>query len=241
MRPADPLGRYADADRPARTDRPWVVANFVTALDGSVAVAGKVGELSTPVDQDLFGLLRSLADAVLVGAGTVRAEGYGPVRLGADQRAGRTARGRTPVPPIAVVSRSLDLDLDRPLFTRADPRTIVVAPAAADRKRRTAVAEVADVVHAGDAYVDLPDALAQLRRRGVEILLTEGGPLLLAELLAADLVDELCLTLVPRLGGDPVHLLPGPLPGGLRSMALDHVIEADGQLLLRYLVEAGRT
>ena len=93
--------------------RPWVMANMVAGLDGSTAVAGRVRDLSGPADRALFVHLRSVADVVLVGAGTVRAEGYGPVELTARAR-GPSDRGQTEVPPVAVVSRSLQLDYDDP-------------------------------------------------------------------------------------------------------------------------------
>src|SRR5512139_2148655 len=127
---ADPFAPY-DAPRPRPDGRPWLLANMVAGLDGSLSWHGRVGELSSASDRSLFVRLRGLADGVLVGAGTVRAEGYGPVRLPTD--------GHEAVPPLVVVSRSLDLDWSAPLWAAADgPRPIVVtsegAPAGAVRQ-----------------------------------------------------------------------------------------------------------
>src|SRR6478736_2413869 len=105
----DPFARY-EIERPRPDGRPWLVANMVAGLDGSLAWHGKVAGLSSDADRSLFVRLRGIADAVVVGAGTVRAEGYGPVKLPQGRRAERTAGGRTAVPPLVVVSRSLDLD-----------------------------------------------------------------------------------------------------------------------------------
>ncbi len=114
------LDPYREVDRTRAEGGAWVLANMVGGLDGSAAVGGRVGALTGGADAVLFRRLRALADVVLVGAETVRAEGYGPVRLPDDLRAERVAAGRPPVPPVAVVSRSLRLDWDGPLFTEAE-------------------------------------------------------------------------------------------------------------------------
>src|SRR4051794_40950938 len=160
----DPLDLYRAVERVPRPDGAgcWVMANMVSGLDGCAAVGGRVAVLSGDVDRALFLAMRSLADVVLVGASTVREEGYGPVRLSESQRAARRRAGRRELPPIAVVSRSLQLDLTRPLFREPpDPgsRTIVVTCAASDPERRAELSEVADVLVAGDESVDLRAAL----------------------------------------------------------------------------------
>lgn len=230
---------YLDAGRPAPPDRPWVLANFVVSPDGSVATGGRVGGLSSPADQELFHLLRSAADVVLVGAGTVRAEGYGPHRPTDEQRAWRIDAGLPPTAAMAVVSAGLRLDLDSVLFTKAEARTVVVAPAASDEATRRRVAEVADVVVAGEEAVDFAVALREFRERGSRVVLCEGGPMLLGELLDAGLVDELCLTLAPMLVGDPLRLLPDRAVLRTHDMTLASVLEDDGHLFLRYLLTGG--
>src|SRR5262245_7878106 len=126
----DILEPYRSVDRSRPAGPCWVLANMVGGLDGTAAVAGRVGGLSGSTDAELFRRLRTVAAVVLVGASTVRAERYGPVRLPAALRAEREAAGRPPVPRLAVVSASLDLDLGLPLFRDADPaaRSLVVVP-----------------------------------------------------------------------------------------------------------------
>lgn len=235
---------------PAGPERPWVRANMVASVDGAASLEERSGGLSGKADKLVFSLLRGLADVVLVGAGTARAENYRPARplhdaaLWPELRAGRTA-----APPIAVVSRQLDLDVTAALIAEApaESRTIVITTAAAPAERRKAAAAAgADVVIAGEDAVDLPAALAALTDRGHLRMLTEGGPRLLGQLVAAGLMDELCLTVSPLLaGGDASRILAaaGPAgtaaagpgsPGGPVRLTLGHVLAGDGQLLCRY-------
>ena len=236
---ADLERTYLTADRPVPEDRPWVVVNFVVSPDGSVSTGGRVGGLSSPTDQEVFRLLRSAADVILVGAGTVRAEGYGPHRPTDEQRARRVAAGMAPTAAMAVVSAGLRLEPESALFTRAENRTIVVAPATADESARERVGAVADLVLAGESAVDLGLAMRGLRERGAQVVVCEGGPMLLGELLTAGLVDELCLTIAPLLVADPVRLLPDRALLAPREMRLASVLEDDGHLFLRYLLAEG--
>jgi riboflavin biosynthesis pyrimidine reductase len=211
---------------------------MVGGLDGSAAVDGRVGALSTPADATLFRALRALADVVLVGAETVRRERYGPVRLSDEARAARVAAGRAEVPRVAVVSRSLALDRSIPLFAEADPAAppLVVTVAAAPAEARAAVADHAEVVVAGDDTVDLGRMLAELGARGLPVVWCEGGPHLLGELVAADLLDELCLTVAPLMGGDPLPVAVVPPGRAARRFELRHAgVEGDA-LFLRYEV-----
>jgi riboflavin biosynthesis pyrimidine reductase len=233
----DLLEPYRRAQRRRDDGRPWVLANMVAGLDGSTAIDGRVGKLSSPTDAELFRLLRSVADVVLVGARTVREERYGPVRLPAELRAEREAAGRPPVPALAVVTRSLDLDPAAPAFAEADPAspTIIVTCEAADAARRSDAEARGPVVVAGADRVEPTAALAALAGRGAGVVLCEGGPTLLGELLAADLLDELCLTLAPVTGGDPLPVAVTPPEGGvLRRHRLAHTLVDDGSLFLRY-------
>jgi riboflavin biosynthesis pyrimidine reductase len=230
------LEPYADVDRRRPEGRCWVLANMVGGLDGSASIGGRVGALSDDTDHRLFLALRSLSDVVLVGAETVRREGYGPVRLSDACRQERRAQGRRPVPALAVVSRSLTLDWEGAAFAGADAeaRTIVVTGAAADPHRLARAREVADVVVAGADRVDLRDALAVLAQRGAGVVLCEGGPTLLGELVALDLLDELCLTLSPVLGGDPLPLAVSPAGAPLTRLRLASTLVDAGTLYLRY-------
>ena len=231
----DPLDLYRQAARPVPSERPWVLSNFVAGIDGAIAVDGRAGGLSSPEDQVVFRLLRSLADVVLVGAGTFRAERYPPLRASPAERAEREQRGQSPAPALAVVSRSLQLDWDRPSFTEAEERPLVLTCAEADADARRRADAVADVVVTGERQVDLPASLAALRDRGHEVVLCEGGPSLLSELLAHDLLDELCLTIAPLVGGDPSRLVADEPRLALTRFSLAQVLTAGDELYLRYL------
>ncbi|MCW2498424.1 MAG: hypothetical protein JWN87_100 [Frankiales bacterium] len=233
----DLLELYVKAERLAPASRPWVLGNMVGGLDGTAAVAGRVGALSTPADARLFRELRTVPDVVLVGAETVRRERYGPVRLDAALEASRLEAGRPVAPPIAVLSGSLDIDWSIPLFadTDAGPRPLIITCASAPEARREEARAVAEVVLAGDDSVDLGSALHQLRERGAEVVLCEGGPTLLGGLAGAGLLDELCLTLTPLMGGDPLPLALTPPGAETSRFTLEHaVVDEDGTLFLRY-------
>ncbi|HMQ28192.1 MAG TPA: dihydrofolate reductase family protein [Acidimicrobiales bacterium] len=243
-RVTDVLEPYRAVDRVRPEGGAWVLANMVGGLDGSAAVGGRVGALTGGVDAELFRRLRALADVVLVGAETVRAEGYGPVRLPDDLRAERTAAGRSPVPPIVVVSRSLRLDWAGPLFAETDPASptavavpapVLGSPPAEEARRHAEVLAVE--TDDGDA-LSVPALLAAIADRGHDVVLCEGGPALLGELVAAGRLDELCLTVAPVVGGDPLPVVRTPPGMPLRSFALRGVASADGSLFLRY--EAAR-
>jgi len=230
---------------PVRTvGRPWVRANMVASVDGAASVGGRSGGLSGAADRQIFHLLRSIADVILVGAGTARAEHYGPAQpasIRPELRAGRTA-----TPPIAVVSGRLDLDPRLELLTAAPPdaRTIVITCHRAPEKQRAAVAECAEVLVVGEEHVDLKAALDALAAHGYRRVLTEGGPHLLGQLAAQGLLDELCLTISPLLAGKnagpgPTQIVDGAaIPGGL-PLRLGHLMEDEGFLLGRYTVAAG--
>ncbi|UWE11660.1 pyrimidine reductase family protein [Actinacidiphila bryophytorum] len=226
---------------PREKDRPYLRANMVASLDGAAHAEGRSAPLSSPADMRIFGTLRALADAVLVGAETVRREGYRPAKARKDFAEQRAAAGQLPAPVIAVVSRSLDLDLDAPLFREpATPAaaTIVLTCTAAPRERRAAAeAAGARVVLAGDTGVDPVRAVAEMAALGHTRLLHEGGPRLLAQFAAAGVLDELCLTVAPLLvGGDAPRVMNGlPMPAGPAPYVPLSVLEEGGQLFTRYV------
>ena len=225
--------------------RPRVRANMVMSLDGAATLAGRSGGLSGRADQQVFALLRAFADVILVGAGTARVEGYRPVRPRHEGARWAWLRaGRTPSPPIAVVTRRLDLDLESPLLAGSPDhaRTIVITTEAAPPGRRARAAATADVIVAGRESVDIVAAVTALAGRGHRRILTEGGPYLLTQIIAAGLLDDLCLTFSPVLAGpgaDRIVADIGPLrePGGVdaRRLSLVHVLADDGHLLCRYV------
>lgn len=236
----DALEAYEDPRRYAQTNRPYVFVNMVSSADGATVVEGVTEQLGSAGDRHIFMLLRSLADAILVGAQTVRAEGYGPPKVRREFAGAREARGQAAPPRLAVVSRSLHLDWQSPLFTEQRSRPFVLAPASADQQRLRDAAEVADVVSVGDPELDLAAALAQLRESGVAALLCEGGPTLNAALLQAGLIDELCLTISPSLVGRGGGAgIVGTAAVGHVPLRLAHVLEEDGYLFLRYLLGGG--
>jgi riboflavin biosynthesis pyrimidine reductase len=223
---------------------PWHVrVNFVTSADGGVTVDDRSAGLSNPADKRIFALLRDLADVVLVGAGTARTEGYRAERYGPERRRRRVQFGRAELPVIAVVSAALDLDPTSILFTAAEPtaRTVVLTCRAAPADRKAALAEVADVLVAGDERVDLVAAVGSLAERGLTRVLCEGGPTLFGALLAAGLVDELCLTVSALLTGPGTgRIVAGPiLEKAPYPLALLQLLEEDGALLLRYALPTG--
>lgn len=214
---------------------PWLRANMVSSADGAATYEGKAGGLGNPADQRLLSLLRGLSDVVVVGATTARVEGYGPVFP--RRFWGGIRDGRAPAPPIALVSRSLELDFDSPLFTEPLARTIVITCAAAPDDRLSGCAKHADVIVAGEEAVDIAAALDALAERGLVRQLTEGGPRLLAEIATAGRLDELCLTVSPRItAGDAPRILngTGPVAAPLR---LGHILEDQDFLYLRYVRE----
>lgn len=216
----------------------WLRANMVASIDGAAAQGGSSLGLSGKADRRLLQVLRGLADVLVVGAGTVRREGYSAVPAKTRWQETRRAAGQAPAPATAVVSRSLDLDPGSALFTKArvDARTIVLTTESAPAGQRRALEKVADVVVAGETTVDIPYGLDELARRGRTRQLCEGGPRLLADVAASGRLDELCLTVSPMLaGGESARITDGPgLPDAAR-MSLSHVLEEDGSLFLRYV------
>ncbi len=198
-----------DVDRPAPDGRPWVALCMVAGLDGSTVVSGTSRGLSNATDASVLLTMRELVDVVLVGAGTVRAEGYGPPR--------------TPGLRIAVVSRSADLDFDQPLW-QSGRATLVTTLDAPDVPVPT--------VRAGHGVIDLAAALSRLDARVVQC---EGGGTLNGLLAGADLIDELNFTLSPHITGGHGPRVTVGAPDVMHRMRLAHVLEEDGFLYTRYV------
>jgi riboflavin biosynthesis pyrimidine reductase len=217
------------------SDGRHVRVNFVSSIDGAVTAEGVSGGLSGSADKRLFGALRTLADVVLVGAGTARAEGYGPARPTAERRQWRLAHGYAAIPPIAVVSGRADLDAATPFFTEAVARPLVYTSSRAAPQQVARLRDVAEVVVSPGETVPVADVLTDLEARGLRRVLCEGGPHLFGDAIAAGCVDELALTLSPVLaGGGPARIAAGPPPATAYRMELRHVLTEDGFLFLRY-------
>jgi riboflavin biosynthesis pyrimidine reductase len=211
----------------------WLRANMVSSADGAATRGGLTEGLGGPADRRLLSVLRALADVVIVGAGTVRAEGYGPVRP--REWWGGLRDGRAPAPPLAIISRSLHFDFDAPVFTEALVPTIVVTCASAPVDRLRACEKRAEVITTGEELVDAGAALDALAERGLVRQLTEGGPRLLAEFAAAGRLDELCLTISPQLtAGSAARVLDGPSMEPM-PLRLGHVLGDDDFIFLRYV------
>ncbi|OMC50818.1 hypothetical protein A5745_04325 [Mycobacterium sp. IS-2888] len=226
---------YAYPDK----DGTWVRANFITSLDGGATADGKTGTMAGPGDRFIFHLLRELADVIVVGAGTVRIEGYSGAQLGAVQRQRRQARGQSEVPQLAIVTKSGHLDRDMGVFTRTEVSPLVLtctATADATRRRLSGLAEVIDCSGGDPDRVDEAALLAILGARGMRRVLTEGGPMLLGAFVQRDLLDELCLTIAPYVvGGLARRIATGP-GQVLAPMRCVHVLSDDaGYLYTRYV------
>ncbi|MFJ3926747.1 pyrimidine reductase family protein [Streptomyces sp. NPDC090022] len=218
-------------------DAHWLRANMVSSLDGAAQHDGRSQPISSDTDMRIFGTLRALADVVVVGAETVRLEGYRPARAREAFAARRAAAGQGPAPAIAVVTASLDLDFTLPLFTSPLVPTLVVTGAAAPPDRLAAAADAgAEVVIAGEgAGVEPGRAVRALAERGLRRQLTEGGPRLLGQFVAAGVLDELCLTVSPTLtAGDAQRIAGGPRVAVPSRFGLGSVLEEAGFLYTSY-------
>jgi riboflavin biosynthesis pyrimidine reductase len=194
---------------------------MIASLDGAIVIDGRSGPLGNPTDHQVLLTLRDLADVVLVGAGTARGEGYGP-----PSRPGLR---------VGVVTNSGSVDLSRRLFTSG--AGFLIAPESA-----IVVSDTVEVLRAGEQQVDLALALARLDSvvQGVRVVQAEGGPTLNAGLLAADAVDELDLTLSPRMvGGNSVRVVHGA-PDLDARFELAHLLTDDDRFLFSRWVRAGR-
>jgi riboflavin biosynthesis pyrimidine reductase len=225
------LAELALGDR-APANRPYVIANSVSSVDGRATFQGRSGQLGDEGDLEVFRALRRDVDAVLVGTGTLRAEQYGRILKIPESRERRRRRGLAPEPLAITLTRSGDVPLGIPLFAEPEAEVVVFSGREIDISGVAAAVEV--VVRQPP---DLGAALRHLRaHRGVRVLLCEGGPSMLAALVRERLLDELFLTLAPQLtgGGTGPTLTTGPELPGLSSMELAGVLERAGSLYLRY-------
>lgn len=230
------LALYTVADRSEQ----WVRVNFISSIDGAATSEGLSAGLGSPADLRVFDLLRRLCDVVVVGAGTVRAEGYGPMRLEPPARAWRLAHGLAEHPVFTIVSAGLDLDPASPIFTEAPVRPLVITVEDAPSGRVEALSAVADVLVAGGSRVDTRRMLSLLFDRGLRQVHCEGGPSLFADLVHDDTVDEVCLTIAPALEGPGApRIVAGRPSRERRRMAVAHVLDGDGTLLFRYVRPGG--
>lgn len=228
---------YAYPEPAAGGLEPWLRANMVSTLDGAAQHEGRSQPISGAADMRIFGTLRALADVVVVGAETVRQEGYRPARARGEFAALRAAAGQGPAPAIAVVTAGLELDFSLPLFTSPLVPTLILTGAAAAPDRIAAAERAgARVVTAGDGVgIDPPRAVRALAALGHTRLLTEGGPRLLGQMVASGVLDELCLTVSPTLtAGDAQRIAGGPPVAVPHRFTLASLLEEEGFLFSRY-------
>jgi riboflavin-specific deaminase-like protein len=218
-------------------ERPYVVLNFATTLDGRAAIDGRSGPIGSDVDTEMLQRLRTHVDAVMIGAGTLRAERYGRMVSDPQLRAYRERIGLAHDPLSVVVSNRLELPWDAPLFTDGGGRVMIFT--ASDRKPPDTATPVTVVRHPDGVELDL--ALRMLREeRGIRTLLCEGGPTLHGRLREASLADELFLTIAPKIAGGPgPRIVEGELPE-VEEMELIWLLEANGELFARYRVPSSK-
>jgi riboflavin-specific deaminase-like protein len=227
--------RQLDSYRPwehPRAEQPFVATNFAATVDGRATIGGVSGPIGSDADTEMLARLRTRFDAVMIGAGTMRAERYGRVVASQEQRERRERIGLPRDPLMVIISGRLDLPWDAPLFAAGGGRVLVFTASAAEPPETATSLRV--VRHEG--HVDIAAALRHLRKEhGVRALLCEGGPRLHGQLWAASLVDELFLTIAPKLtGGDAPRIVEdGPLPE-IAELELAWLLEHDGELFARY-------
>ena len=228
----------AAAARPL-VKRPYAALNMISTVDGRASIEGRSGAMGNQADRELFRALRTAVDAVMVGAGTVRVERYGRMIADASRRRMRRERGMSEEPLACIVSARLALAPDLPLLACAGARVVIVTSSQASLPPTAAQVEYVRAERNG--LLDLAGAMARLRERfAVRTLLCEGGPHLNSSLLAAGLVDELFLSLAPKLaGGDPasgeaLRILAGPAAHPPVELRLLSALENDSHLFLRY-------
>lgn len=223
------LDGYRPWEEPGE-ERPLVAMNFAATLDGRATIEGRSGQIGSDTDTAMLVGLRTRFDAVMIGAGTMRAERYGRVVSDPAKRERRERLGLPHDPLTVIVSGRLDLPWDAPLFTEGGGRVLVFT--AAEEKPPEVATPLRVVRHEG--RVDVAAALRHLRReRGIRALLCEGGPRLHSELWSQGLVDELFLTVAPKLTGAGASILEGELPAPA-PLELAWLLEQDGELFGRY-------
>ena len=234
--PAELTALYAGLTLPTpQDDGCWVAVCMVSSLDGAATVDGRSGGLGGEADRLALSRLRDATDAVLVGAATVRDEGYGPLTGNERRRADRRARGLADVPRLAIVTRSGDLDPEAAVFGDEAQRPLVLTSAGGAELARPRLGDRADVVALGEEEVQPRAALVHLASLGLLRVVCEGGPRLAAQVLAQDLVDEVFLTLAPvAVAGAAPRIAELPGTEVTRRMQLVSLWEHDGELFLRY-------
>jgi riboflavin biosynthesis pyrimidine reductase len=235
----DPLAVYPFDDRTPTSGAAWLMVNMVTSADGASSVDGVSGGLGGVGDSMVFRAVRASCDWIVAAAGTVRAERYGVPRSAPDVAALRLEQGRTAAPRLAVVTESLNLSPELPLFAERAPdeaKPLIITGAQPDQARIEALGDQAEWCHLDGARPEPTAIIAELTRRGAKVVLAEGGPQFNAELLAAGCIDELCLSISPHLAGNSsTRIVHNAAIGFPTELRLDRLLEHDNCLFARYL------
>ena len=227
----DPLGLYL-SDQRSRSDRPWILLNMISSVDGATTIDGTSTALGDDDDRTLFGAIRAIPDVILVGSGTVRAENYRPVTLNEDRRSRREAAGLHGVPKLVILTGRLSLEPTHRVFSDPEHKATVLTRTGAPADKVEALSAVADV-----EMIDDLGAAGIIRHLGeADVILCEGGPSLNGQLIEAGLVDEINLTFAPVVAsGESNRIAHGTATAAPLDMRLDRALLGDRSLFLRYL------
>ena len=236
----DPISVYNNDARQPLKSRPWVLLNMVNSIDGFISFEGRAGGLSGPADKSIYQIIRGLADIILVGAGTVRAENYRPPRTPEGALAEfRESRGQQKRPRIAVVSGELNLDPEMGLFSEnlpEDKPPLIYTKSGSVEKNGSNFSSFAEVIDFPGEELDISKILEDILKQNGKIVVCEGGPTLNSKLLPAGLIDEFCLSVAPRaVGGETFPLLLEQAVDSPTELSLDRVLFEDEFLFCRYL------
>lgn len=234
LEPGEPIDilEMLFAEARLRAGRPWVMLNMVESVDGATAVDGGASALNDRDDRRLFLALRAVADVVMNGAETVRSENLGPLKMSEEMARWRHRSGLAPLPEMVILTRSLDLDPEHRIFSKPDQRPTVITGTDVEPSRLKAVGEVAKVVQ-----VDPLDGKEIISALAVHsVILCEGGPTINAQLISAEVVDEVNVTIAPKLAlGDSKRIAAGPPLQPPLDMRLDRTLVGDESLFLRFV------
>lgn len=229
----DPLDLVFSDSRRA-DGRPWVALNMVSSLDGGTAVDGRSSSLGDEDDYALFQALRTVPDVILAGATTVTSEDYRPVRLDGVRRARRSEEGLTETPTLAVVSGRLSVDPEARLFGDPEHKPLLMTSTSAEPGKLALLGDSADVA----ILPDLDPASILDHLGAARVVLLEGGPTLNGGFVAAGLVDEINVSVAPRvLSGDSARIIRGPGLAPASEWEIDRVLFGDEMLFVRYLAK----
>ncbi|PRA12771.1 hypothetical protein CQ010_02635 [Arthrobacter sp. MYb211] len=223
-------------ERYAASQRPFVRFNFVSSIDGSAQSDGLSGGLGSAGDGRIFSLLRRLADVILVGAGTVRAEGYAGALIGDEDISWREARGLSAQPVLAIVSHGLHLEPDDEVFTLSPVPVLVFTSVQVTEEHRSRFASHVELVEVAEADrgCDPQEIVADLLARGLGFIHAEGGPHLLGQFIAADRLDSMCVSYSPMLlAGSGQRIAHGPRQAAL-AMKIHSLFEEESMLFCDY-------